>query len=359
MLANSRRKSTTSSTKTSVYLIGGLRPGCETIDYPRFAGNPYQYRVKSQRELEDFIAYNNGKNPCFWSHNGHPTKDTIIVRTIPFDFDDKEHLERPHADMQSLASLCEKHGVDTLCVDTTNKGFHVYLCFKPVLAQNNGALKDYYRAVQLWAVEQADLKTWDKQLFGDTRRMMRIPGTIHQKTGRWCRKIDPSWSLEHIQSLTTPAIVTDFPEGRETLPEFCRRLGIKREAGRRMSFTVGSFTSYDDKKGNFDEYVRQVLPRMCTHNALMTTNPHHFARLDAIIALVRNGYDIKFIVDFIRRVSEHYFWEHADPSVQGYFIEYQVRHPGYSPYSCEKLREAGLCVGKQCPIFERAFPGEA
>jgi hypothetical protein len=328
--------------------------------FPFFVANPYQQLVKTEREFEDFLAYNNGKNDCFRSHNAYadPQRKHIWVQVLPFDYDNKEDLTQPHADMQALAKLGEEIDVPTMSVSSGRKGFHSYLCFKPMLAINNTALKDYYKAAQMWAIERASLKSWDKQIIGDTNRQMRIPGTIHPKTGKWCRKIDPSWSLEYCQSLTDKAIRVEYPEGKETFLEFCKRMRIRREMGRRVDFAKSNFAPYDDKGSDFDAYLKLVLPRMCIHNALMTKNPPHSARLQAIITLAKTGYDMAFTTKFIRQISEHYDWENRDPNVANYFVEWQFRHPGYHDYSCKRLREEGLCVGKACDVFAKVFPEE-
>ena len=330
--------------------------------FPLYVANPWQYFVKTEREFQDFIDQNNGKHDCYRSHNAFadPRRQQIWLEVFPFDLDDKENLTQPHADMQALARLGEEVGVPTMCVFTGRKGFHVYFCFKPMLAVNNTALKGYYKAIVLWAVERAQVKSWDKQLFGDTNRQMRIPGTIHPKTGKWCRKIDPSWTLEYCESLTHRALRVEYPQGKETMLEFVKRLGIKPAVGRKADFEKSNFADYDDKAGSdFDEYVKLVLPRPCIHNALMTENPPHAARLQAIITRVKTGYDQPSTMKFIKQVSEHYNWENRDPGIASYFIDWQYRHPEYRDYSCESLREAGLCIGKRCDIFEKMFPEEA
>lgn len=328
--------------------------------FPLYVANPWQYWIKSEREYEDFLIFNNGKADCYRSHNAFadPKRENVWLQVVVWDFDNKEDQHQPHADMQALARLGEEVGVPTMNVFSGRKGFHTYFCFKPILAINNSALKDYVRAVHLWAIERASLKSWDKQLLGDTNRQIRIPGTIHPKTGKWCRKIDPSWSLEYCQSLTSKAPRVEYPEGKETLIEFCRRMGIKRSMGRRVDFAKSDFAPYDDKGGDFDAYLKLVLPRMCIHNALMTENPPHAARLQSIISLVKCGYDQSFAMKFIKQVSEHYNWQNRDPNITSYFVQYQFQHPEYHDYSCKRLREEGLCVGSKCEMFSKAFPEE-
>lgn len=327
------------------------------LDFPRYVGNPFQHYVQTERDFKNFLDFNNGKNDCYWSHNGHPSSDTIMVRTIPFDLDSKESLEGPYKDMQRLAALGRRVDTPVLSVFTTNKGFHSYLCFEPVLAENNTALKEYYKAVQSWAIEEAGLEYFDEQIYGDTRRIMRVPGTIHPKTGLWCCQVDPDSSLPDILAKSkNPQPVVTFPQGKEKFIDFCRRNHIKRERGMSINFTGTSFAPYNPKEGDFEKFLKTIIPRPCVHNALMTNNPPHNIRLEAVVTLMQNGYDMMFTINFMRKVSSHYSWVNRDPNIQNYHIGYIYQHPGYQVHRCARLREEGLCIGKNCDMFERAFP---
>lgn len=329
-----------------------------------FVGNPNQYLVGDKRGLKAFIEENNGTAPCFKSHNGVPSQTTTKIRYIPFDFD-ADKLENALNDVLSLRDWAKERRLQVLTTFTGGRGFHCYFVFRPEVARNSDSLKRVYRAIQSVAISGAKLRTADRRIVGDTRRLMRIPNTLHQKTQRYCIEVAEvdleGADIEHVLDLSkAPSKKVLNPRPHETFRECLRRLEIRGSSASSLPTETQSTIPYKTtSKGLFVQKLRDLIPRRCIHNALMFHNPPHMIRWEALTTMINLGFGVKFVREFFDELADKAGWvDRGNRNVMYQQIYFGFRHgrDHYKPHSCKTIRNAGLCVGKVCERFKYEFP---
>lgn len=328
-------------------------------EWPRLVGNPYTRVAHNRAEFDAFVAENTGKFPCFTSHNSLPNMDEVLVRYVPFDFDAEDKLENALADVLALDAWANDHKLWLLVTFTGGRGFHAYLTFKPLLCANNGALKKVYRALQLTAHSEAKLRTTDKMVFGQPARLMRIVGSRHQNTQRYCVEIPRAMlaraDIHEIVSYSAePRAHIEAPTPRETLAETVARLRPNLHIEHRVALETATVPYMPPT----DIFIKAILPRPCIHTEIMTHNPKHLARVEACSNLVKLGFDYEWICQFFDDVAKQAGWVDRNPGITAYHVQQIMGKGGYEPRSCSNIRADGYCVGESCPIFKYAFKEE-
>lgn len=331
---------------------------------PRYVGNPLQNYVATAKQFAEFIQLNAGDRPCFTSHNAYPDSNVVKHRYLPFDFDNEEKPENALHDALKFRDWCEDHDLSWRIAFSGKKGFHGYISFRPSLIRVNPALKDRYSGFQNKVISEASLRTADQRIVGDDRRMMRIVNTPHQDTGLYCVEVP-----EDILEEGDINLIKDYakagrpppkdPEPEESFSDAIRRLEVKDYRPSMQDAT--DFDTVEYHGDTTPEFVKEVLPRPCIHNDLMTQNPKHKVRFEACSQLTNVGYDLGFILKFFDDVAEKAKWVDRHNRGERYYQVKHIHSKGegyYQNHSCETLRKEGLCVGPQCSIFEDIWPEE-
>lgn len=334
------------------------------LDLPRFLGNPMQHWVTNPEDYLVFLENNSGRWPCYQSHNAFTSPDakTAIVRVIPFDLDCKRKPENALDDAQRIREWGDSNDVAVQVNVSGGKGYHVYLCFDPVKADNNAALKTTYQRLQDRVVEDAGCRHADTKIHGDTRRLMRVPNTMHTDTGKYCVELpDDLLDANDHEAITDhasrPRPLVASPTPRESLAGAVKRLDLT-DSETDAQPEYGDFADYD---GIAPEFVQALLPRPCVHDGLMERNPPHLIRLEALIEMVNARYSLGFLQRFFDDIADQAGWvDRTNAERRHYQVEHLWRKGSghYSQYSCERIREEGHCIGSDCPFFADAFPRE-
>lgn len=329
---------------------------------PRWIGNPHQSLCRTQEQFLAFIKHNNGTAPVFTSHNAHPEKGKVLIERVPFDFDAEEKRENALHDLLKWKDWAEDLDFETRFAFSGNKGFHGYLEFEPVLAENNRALKRLYRGIQSRAREDASLRTVDRKLEGDTRRLMRVVNSKHQESGKYCIELGPSEiknaDMERILDMAdSPRPAPDLERPSETFQDVVERLELTPRRDNVRERSEGAATvPYDEDTPAF---VKAVLPRPCIHNNLMSRNPSHMIRVEACSTMSELGYDIQFLLEFFDQIAEEAEWvDRHRKDIRDYHVWHLFRQEKHYRYSCQRIRSEGLCIGQECPLFEKIWPDE-
>ena len=111
--------------------------------------------------------------------------DTMIAITnkLVWDFDSEENVELAKRDLLELIRRLEKYGISDEQIEiqySANKGFH---CIIETTAEFTAA---EHRAIALTLAD--GLLTADTKVYNDSR-VIRVPHTKHQKTGRFCTPV--------------------------------------------------------------------------------------------------------------------------------------------------------------------------
>jgi|GEM_PF-5590620 len=198
--------------------------------YPRGFANPYRcdrnrqyFIINSMKDLTRFIAQNDFKN-CyvtvysFTQYNQDVRdKNTAVIDTIPFDFDDEEQPHNALLDTRKFINWTTKFDIDARYQYSGNKGYHAFIDIEPIeLQYPQQTLKRFVRDMQ----EQAKFLTLDPVVPGDLDRVIRIPNTINDKTGRYCIPLKPVelkfFDNEDIEALAEKE--SEFVPERKPLP---------------------------------------------------------------------------------------------------------------------------------------------
>jgi len=140
--------------------------------FPRDVADPKRHTVKNRGELRRWIKERNGKTNCFISVYGLEQKH---IDKIFIDIDDS------YSEMLKLHKWLKKRKYKH-AVFFSGGGYHVYIFTK---RQNLKYPKTALRNAQIDITEDADVNA-DRQVFGDIRRVARIPQTWNPKRRKFC-----------------------------------------------------------------------------------------------------------------------------------------------------------------------------
>lgn len=330
------------------------------IELPRYVGNPHQTLVRTKEELRRFIAENNGRRPCFISLYSFKSKTQLELDKIYFDFDVEHRGEaydefRLQKDVLSLVAFLSPYPV---VIINTRKGYHAYIPLVPELMHREKAHKKI-QVVQSWLTWRLGLTTADARVFGDERRITRIPNCYYvdsrnyKANGTCCvpLSIDEIWffdvnRLERLckaprkhfihSPLQSPLKSIDELIGSYNMIAkniICR--GDKHAPNSRENMNVAN------------EFINRVFTRYpCVGSEIQEDNPISFARFCAVIHLKKIGWDIGQIWKFFAGLGMRDF----DSDKTAYHVEYIYRRYNMHP-SCSSLKEKGLCLGDKCKRY--------
>lgn len=333
-------------------------------DFGLFFGNPNQHYVENVDCLNDLVASNNGRNNCYWSHNAlSKDRQKVLLRYIPFDFDkDDGNIDPCRRDLLRLRDWAKnkKAPLDVLPVFSAGKGYHGYLEFKPLLLKADHNLQALYKGIQLAAVEEAGLETADVHLHGDHQRILRIPGTQHMTTGLFCNELPWDVVEQGVKACKlysrAPRPPLNRPPPSVTAPEWMVANGLEPRDGGQGYGDAAPLAEY---KGG-DALVKNLLPRMCIHSAIVKQKVPHVVRFEAAVTLAKSGMGPQEIANFFMTVGREAGWTKLNrDTTQDQANQIWKNRNTYKLYSCGRLRSEGLCVGKICPQFDRIFGSQS
>jgi len=275
--------------------------------YERDFGMPARIRVDSIEGLSRLIDDFEGAHPCFLSISYYKG-NTPYVRFIPFDFDGDE--ERVLRDSQRLIKDFEERGIPYTLKFSGNRGAHIVidLGFDP---DNPRFLSPKtMRDIQMTCMERNKLETLDYHLIGYVNAMLRIPGTIHQKSKLHCATIREVG-------------------GEISLSDLCERLDVQE---------------YEYKFSNNFVGKEAIHPYPCLEYFIRVPNPLNYCRVAFVIYRLKQGAGTRDIHDELERFD----WVDWKSKKTLYHLN-KISKKGYSMPSCKKLTQFGLCLGDDCP----------
>lgn len=168
--------------------------------WPRGMGTPVRrgpagyYIAYEVEDVLNFAEANDYKNiySTVYSFTEYidPKTDKVnaIIDCIPFDFDDGNDVTHAHVDSLKLKSWCSRHKIKPRVTYSGRKGFHLFIDINPIELQYPAQT---IRKFVEYMNEEAHFKTLDSSVTGDLNRLIRVPGSIHKNTGRFCTALDP------------------------------------------------------------------------------------------------------------------------------------------------------------------------
>jgi len=360
-------------------------------EVPRMFGNPEQTLVFDRGYLTQLIKQNNGKYPCFITHNsfrvskfGFPSE--IHLSKIFLDMDSERKPENSLLDARRLCRFANELKHPIAFAYSAGKGFHSYPLFEPEYYNVGSSLKDAIRAVQLFFIglgqEDKDnqeyemkLRTADPKILGDERRLCRVWMTKYvsgrkkengefKKLPNYCCPLTSdmilNWSMKQIReySLNPGKVKYDWSEFKPiTLREFIKKYNIKKPSSYILKPESGNDGKITEFKGVAGDFILRLFPdRPCIAEAICQENPSHEARFAAVTYLRER---LEMSQEQIFNLFQSRNWIDSEHTgVCRYQID-QIYRRGYKLMNCPKLRMKGLCIGfDKCEdIKSKMIPG--
>ena len=227
-----------------------------------------------------------------------------MYKRQPFDFDSTD-LKASWQDAIKLFNFITSLNYDVQINYTGNRGFHVLVKTVP----------DYYTKAQLRGFQRLmknilDLKTVDEQLFGDYRRLIRIPNTYHRKGGL-------CYTIAHNTG---------------------RLLNLGKLIKHSNNINLNISESYKDQKTHEFPCIIKLLKE--------DSEPPQLARFQFVVNRLIQGKTMNEILEEIKTFGWIDFSE-------DYTIKQikQIASHSYLPMSCDRIQDLGWCLGEKCKYY--------
>ena len=319
--------------------------------------NAYRISYYSPKEYLDYFKKYNGIRNIYcsvYSYNKwkanlsqrryEPIIGSVILDKIYIDLDysiEKEQtLETAYEDMIKLVKKLD--GITDLfprVFFSGNKGFAVYLDFKPVnLTHPKESIITIVKAFE----EKLALQTIDWGVVGDLRRVSRAPYSKHLTSDLYCTPITLEEILQGItlEGILKKAAKQHFIQMDIKESEKFRDLILKKDSEVTAQKEHKEMTSnwYKLKtKRKITTGPRPIINRAVENISLLHGFPGaHLCRLAIVCELIASGYDDDYIVGL--------FLFHDSNTLEDktrYQVE-QIRKGNYKPFTTQRLREIGL-----------------
>jgi len=261
-----------------------------------------QKSVSNYKEIKDFVEEHLGIDNIGISisafKNGVP-----LLLFLPFDFDSKTNIRDAWNDAIKLFNYLILCNYGAYLIFSGRKGFHVLIQTVPSLYT-----RKQIRAVQKTFKNILDLKTLDEQIFGDVRRLMRLPWT-YNINGGLCKIIKQIEGAE----LNLNEIYAEEYNPIQTYSE-------------------------NNKSLEYHDYP-------CIESIVRSDpEPRHLVRFTYVVLRLSEGFSYEEILDEI----ESFEWIDFDEDYTRKQIEH-IDGKDYVPLSCETLKDLGFCIVEDCP----------
>lgn len=319
-------------------LISNFDGGYRYLGYwsspPRY-GN--QFKVFNREQIVKYLKLFNGTFNCGISISSFVDNEPHLLY-LPFDFDSKS-LDKPLEEAITLYNRIVEQGYRVSLQESGFKGYHVLVSTIP----------KYYSRFQILSTQtmyknNLNLSTCDTQIFGDIRRLIRIPGTCHcgkftKLNGEWKRLGEGSYCR-----------VLDFTDGN--------LLDIDDVIYEDKSSRINKLSSINGN--SFGDVTRHPIP--CVEECLKHykdedghREPPQLIRYSYVVYELKKGKSPEEIFDTLKSKfgrGQEFEWYDWDDRITSYQINHINNNQGYKPLKCETLKSMGFCLYNKCPYYE-------
>jgi len=283
-----------------------------------------QFKTYSKDETLNFLEKYAGVENCGISISTYLDGMPFLL-FLPFDFD-SEDIEKSWSDALRVYNLFALSGYSTILTFSGNKGFHVLVKTKPDIYTSNEL-----REVQIFIKDIMNLKTCDRQIMGDIRRLIRIPGTYHSN-GKLCEILKFSEGSKELDLRKFTLIYNNLV------------LEVRYENGRSPEKIYRDDVETPDDLSYYHIYpcIEKLVKDKeywYKHHERHQFEPHWIIRFAFVISRLANGKGIDEIVDEIRSFG----WDDFDEYKTEYFVRHIKEH-NYKHPSCNTLKLLGFCL---------------
>lgn len=318
----------------------GLHGGREVLMF-----KPYRDRkfLEVVDQLFAYEEYSRRENvPCFISVHPFSERNKVLgLEKLFFDFDVDNKLLKGECfeEVKNFAKYLEKKkNIKPLIVFSGNKGYHLYVWLWSTLqVDDDYFMKELYTEMQMQLIKGLDLKTLDKNPFGDIARLARVPYSIHQVSGLETQPVDffhNRIELSEIEVYRKYGLQKDFV--KMCFNETKRKIELRKE---QMN------TSSKYYKGS-----TQVRP--CLKAALekdLRGRTGHKIRLAIACEYLNHGFSVDEVTQLFSKQLDF-----GDGRKSHYFIE-DTQKKDYKPFKCSSLLALDCCLKEKCSTWRKKF----
>jgi DNA primase catalytic subunit len=264
-------------------------------------GNPIQVPVYNSKELSYKIDVNNGCNDCYLSICCFSEKG-INPLFFPIDLDGDHAKE----DAKKILEFLNDYDLNYYFIFSGSKGYHFQI---PLIGFNR---KPSFVAFTQYLRKTLKLKSIDVRVSQDTRRLMRIPGTINTKSGNLCYVIEEYHEGVH---LAIDCFV-DIP------------------------FSEDPIRHTEVSRFNMRDSINVTHSYPCVERLIRLEEPPHIIRLAFVVLRANAGFSASEIFEELKSFN----WRDFNSR----FTSYQIGHivsRGYG-ISCSMLKD--YCLKEEC-----------
>lgn len=349
--------------------------------FSRAVGNPHQWFVHSERQMDAFINANDGENNIYASISHYTADGVAVTDKIALDFDsprketsfpfteaedEKIDMMRQDLDLadevlgnvldevKEVVEWCQERGIPTMGV-FTGFGIHLHLLYEEVIYP-----KKQLTSTAVKIQEELDLNTLDRVPIGDVHRIMRIPNCHRMYNSRKCYirtiPISPeellNWEVDDLLDESIDGRVPEIPvNGRPEMEVYEEYTGSSNQNIHREPIELNDSVKLED---DYVEWLlKEALTLPCMWKRIMQPNPSHQVRRNAAVMLFNYGMEPEEVLNIFRRLN----WVDWDKDITKKQLK-NIYNNKYADMSCDTLQSQGLCVfdkdqrESECPTYE-------
>jgi len=354
--------------------------------FPRRVGNPVQWAVHSESEVDAFIEECEGERNLYStiSHFDLSEGGGVVSDKISIDLDSpmkeaafpqtgrddekimlmredpdlaEEVLGEVVEDARRIARRAEREEIPLVAV-FSGFGIHLHLLYQEELQARQQLATTVRRYL-----DELDLNTLDIQLIGDVQRILRMPNVrrVYVDADRGESITDDTHTMpcnlytipltrDEVKDLTVEELFDWSTSPRQIPIPDQERPGMKiyddyleERATVRGEVEVEIDVANYEREGLLN-MLKELLQMPCMYERLVQPNPHHMVRFNSAILLFNAGFSREEIEDMFMSLG----WVDADRKKTRKFLK-QIHKRGYSDMSCQTIQSLGLCTRKEEP----------
>jgi hypothetical protein len=354
--------------------------------FPRRVGNPVQWPVHSESELDAAIEECEGERNLYStiSHFDLTEGGGVVSDKISIDLDspmkqasfprtdrddEKIMLMREDWDLaeEVLGDVCEDarkiarqaEREETPLVGVfSGFGIHLHLLYQEQVQ----ARKHLATTVRRY-LDELDLETVDIQLIGDVQRILRIPNVrrVYVDADRGEKITSDTHTMAcnlYTIPLTRDELKQITPENLMASSKERRKIRLPTQERPEMKVydeyleeraTVRGQVEVEIDVDNYDRQgilnmLKELLQMPCMYERIVQPNPHHKVRFNSAVLLFNAGFSREEIEEMFMSLG----WVDADRRKTRKFLK-QIHRRGYADMSCQTIQSLGLCTRKEEP----------
>jgi len=254
-------------------------------------------------------------------------------------------------DVEKLIGKCKEEEIPVITV-FSGMGFHCHILYQ----ERVNPVEEISTTVNYF-VEECDLKTWDRKVRGDVRRVLRVPNAQRMEKVRGTMQSAGVWTIPLSEEDVMSNTIHEILDRASSPKELEMQDRYKEENRPSMEVKEGyevedpeSMATVDlenrDIDFEVDEDARWIVERHfempCMKERIMRSNPGHMIRFNFAVNMFNFGYKPEEVLNIIRGLN----WIDFDEKKTRRFLK-QIYSSGYSDYKCETLMRKGYCVYDQ------------